>query len=321
MTAASTGSGQGTLGHGRVVTVFGGSGFLGRRVVRHLLDHGFRVRATSRHPERVPAIFGQEEVGVEAVRADVHDEASVAAALTGATGAVNTVSLYIESGSRETFRAVHVEAAARIARLAHKAGVNRLVHVSGIGADPASASGYIRARGDGEVAVRDAFPSMTLIRPSVMFGPDDHFLTTLMRLLRILPVYPLFGRGRTQLQPVHVEDVAEAIARIVGSAAGADHPCYELGGPRIYTYAELLRGIAGRIGARTRLLPVPFVLWEALAFLSEFAPSALLTRNQVALMQHDNVASADLPGLRDLHVVPTALEDVASKITSGGRSA
>jgi uncharacterized protein YbjT (DUF2867 family) len=319
MTAASTGSGQDTLGHGRVVTVFGGSGFLGRRVVRHLLDHGFRVRATSRHPERVQSIFGQDDVGVEAVRADVHDEASVAAALTGAIGAVNSVSLYIESGSLETFRAVHVEAAARIARLAYKAGVNRLIHVSGIGADPASASGYIHARGDGEVAVRDAFPGMTLIRPSVMFGSDDHFLTTLTWLLQILPVYPLFGRGRTQLQPVHVEDVAEAIARIVGRAAGADHPCYELGGPRVYTYLELLRSIAGQIDARTWLLPVPFVLWEGLAFLSEFAPKAPLTRNQVALMRRDNVTSRDLPGLEDLHVAPTPLEDVVPTVAEGRR--
>jgi uncharacterized protein YbjT (DUF2867 family) len=321
MTAAPTDSDPAAQGRGRVVTTFGGTGFLGRRVVRHLLDHGFSVRVTARHPERALSLLAPDRAGAEAVRADVHDETSIAAALAGAFAAVNAVSLYVERPDRETFHAVHVEAAARIARLARETGVERLVHVSGIGADPASASDYIRARGEGEIAVRDAFPGATLIRPSVMFGPDDHFLTMLARLLRILPVYPLFGRGRTRLQPVHVEDVAEAIARLVGGAAGAGQPCYEFGGPRIYTYAELLRSIADRMGTRTRLFPLPFALWEVLAFLSEFAPGIPLTRNQVTLMRRDNVASGDLPGLRDLHVAPTALEDIVPTVASGGRSA
>ena len=224
MTAAPAGSGQGAQRTGMIVTVLGGTGFLGRRVVRHLLDRGFRVRATARHPERVPTLFGPNEVGAEAVGADVHDEASVAAVLADADAVVNAVSLYVEHGGPETFRAVHVEAAARIARLAREAGVGCLIHVSGIGADPASPSNYIRARGEGEIAVREAFPGATLVRPSVMFGPDDYFLTTLARLLRTLPIYPLFGRGRTRLQPVHVEDVSEAIARILGCAAGSVPP-------------------------------------------------------------------------------------------------
>ena len=296
MNATPAGSGQGAPGRGRVVAVFGGTGFLGRRVVRHLLGHGFRVRVASRHPERAPSLLGPDVADLEAVGADVHDEASVASALAGAFGAVNAVSLYVERGGRDTFRAVHVEAAARVARLAREAGVERLVHVSGIGADPASASGYIRARGEGEAVVREAFPGATLVRPSVMFGPDDHFLTTLVRLLRILPVYPVFGRGQTRLQPVHVENIAEAIARVVAGATGAGHPCYELGGPRTYTYAELLRSVADRMRKRARLLPLPFALWEALAFLAEFAPGAPLTRNQVALMRRDNVASRRLAG-------------------------
>ena len=172
------------------------------------------VRVASRHPERAPSLLGPDGAGAEMVEADVQDEASVASALAGAFGTVNAVSLYVERGGRNTFRAVHVEAAARVARLAREAAVERLVHVSGIGADAASASGYIRARGEGEAAVREAFPGASLVRPSVMFGPDDHFLTTLVGLLRILPIYPLFGWGQTRLQPVHVEDVAEAIARV-----------------------------------------------------------------------------------------------------------
>jgi NADH dehydrogenase len=303
-------SGPDGPGHGRIVAVLGGTGFLGRRVVRHLLGHGFRVRAASRRVERARSLFELGEAGVEALGVDVHDEATVAAALAGAYGAVNAVSLYVERGGRETFRAIHVEAAARVARLAREAGVARLVHVSGIGADPASPSAYIRARGDGEAAVRAAFPGATLVRPSAMFGTEDSFLATLVWLLRTLPAQPLFGRGRTRLQPVHVEDVAEAIARILADAAGAGHPCYEFGGPRVYAYADLLRSIASRIGARARLVPVPFAAWDVLARLSGVVPGIPLTRDQVALMRRDNVASGDLPGLRDLRIVPATIEEV-----------
>ena len=305
-----------TPSRGRVVTVFGSTGFLGHRVLRHLLDRGFMVRAASRHPERVPLPLRRGVVGKEAIAADVHDEASVAAVLAGAYGVVNAVSLYVERGGRETFHAVHVVAAARIARLAREAGVERLVHVSGIGVDPASSSDYIRARSEGETIVREAFPAATVVRPSVMIAPDDQFLTTLTRLLRTLPIFPLFGMGQTRLQPVHVDDVGEAIARILGSAARVGHPCYELGGPRSYTYAELLRNIANRIGTRARLLPVPFALWHAIALVSETMLGATLTRSQVALMRRDNVASPELPGLRDLHTVPTALESVLPTIVT-----
>jgi hypothetical protein len=162
VTDAAANTENGASGRGRIVTVLGGTGFLGHRVARHLLDRGFRVRAAARHPERTPSLLGPDEVELEAIGADVHDEASVAAAVAGAYGVVNALSLYIERGSRETFRVVHVEAAARVARLARKAGVGRLVHVSGIGADPASSSDYIHARGEGEIVVQEAFPGATL---------------------------------------------------------------------------------------------------------------------------------------------------------------
>jgi NADH dehydrogenase len=150
-----------------------------------------------------------------------------------------------------------------------------------------------------------------------MFAPDDQFLTTLARLLRTSPIFPLFGMGRTRLQPVHVDDVAEAIARILSSAAGVGHLCYEPGGPRPYTYAELLRNITDRIGARARLLPVPFALWHATALVSETMLGAILTHGQVALMRRDNVASQELPGLRNLNIAPTALEDVVLTVAEG----
>jgi NADH dehydrogenase len=298
-------------GYRGLITVFGGTGFLGRRIVRHLLDHGFPVRAASRRPERVGAA-SRPDVAPETTKADIHDEATVAAALFGAYGAVNAVSLYVERG-RETFDAVHVEAAARVARLARKSGVERLIHVSGIGSDPASSAPYIAARGRGEIAVQQAFPGATLIRPAVMCGPDDAFLTTVVRLLRILPVYPVFGRGETRLQPVYVEDVAEGIAR-VSFGEGESVVSYEFAGARVYTYKELVRTVADRIRARPRFVPLPFALWRILASAAEFLPGSPLTRNQVALMQRDNIASADCPGLSSLDIAPTEIETLVSAV-------
>ena len=296
-----------TAGDRGLITVFGGTGFLGRRIVRHLLDHGFQVRIASRHPERVGSAF-RPDAGSETATVDVRDETSVPAALFGACGAVNAVSLYVERGG-VTFDAVHVEAAARVARLARANGVERLIHVSGIGADPASSSPYIASRGRGEIAVRDSFPGAILIRPAVMFGPDDAFLTTIARMLRILPVYPMFGRGETKLQPVYVEDVAEGIARVL-SGTGGSVASYEFAGARVYTYKELVLTVADRIGARPRLVPLPVALWQILALAAELLPGSPLTRNQVALMQHDNVPSVDSPGLSSLDITPTEIDAI-----------
>jgi uncharacterized protein YbjT (DUF2867 family) len=298
-------------GHRGLITVFGGTGFLGRRIVRHLLDHRFQVRAASRHPERVRSA-SQADARPGTTKADIRDETTVAAALFGAYGAVNAVSLYVERG-RETFDAVHVEAAARVARLARENGVERLIHVSGVGADPASSAPYIAARGRGEISVQQAFPGAILIRPAVMFGPDDAFLTTVVRLLRILPVYPIFGRGETKLQPVYVEDVAEGIARVLAGAGGSV-AFYEFAGARVYTYRELIRTVADRIRARPRLVPLPFAVWRILASAAEFLPGSPLTRNQVALMRRDNIASGNVPGLSSLDIAQTEIENFVSAV-------
>jgi uncharacterized protein YbjT (DUF2867 family) len=194
----------------RIVTVFGGTGFLGRRVVLHLRKRGFFVRIASRHPDRGHRLFGLDDLQLQSVAANIHDERSVADAVAGAYGVVNAVSLYVEHG-QETFHSVHVESAERVAAQARRTGVERLAHVSGIGSDAASPSLYIR-NGEGELAVRAAFADALLIRLAVMFGPDDSFLTTILKLLGRLPIYPMFGRGLTRLQPAFVKDVAEAIA-------------------------------------------------------------------------------------------------------------
>lgn len=298
----------------KLVTVFGGTGFLGRRIVRHLLARGFEVRAASRHPERVESTFGSNVPGLAAIRADIHDSILIAAALAGASAAVNAVSLYVEHG-KETFQTVHFEGAARLVRLCGEAGVERLVHVSGIGADPLSSSRYIRARGKGEDAVRDQYPGVTIVRPAVMFGPDDVFLTTLVRLVKTVPIYPMFGRGRTKLQPVYVEDVGEAISRLV-TEPRAPGAIYELAGPRTYTYRALLEEIALYLGLRRSFVPVPFPAWKLLAAIAEIIPAAGLTRNQVELMERDNVVSGALPALLQLQIEPTPIEDVLAEISS-----
>jgi uncharacterized protein YbjT (DUF2867 family) len=219
------------------VTVFGGTGFLGRHVVQHLLECEFSIRVASRHPERTEALFPDVGLGIESIRADINDDRSVAAAVAAVEGVVNAVSLYVASG-QETFHSVHVTGAARVARLAREARVRQLIHVSGIRSDAGSSSPYIRSRGEGEIVVREAIPAVALIRPSVMFGRGDAFVTPVARMLRRLPIFPLFGRGQTQLQPAHVEDVAEAIARAIQTAQPRMY--YELGGPRIYTNRALL---------------------------------------------------------------------------------
>jgi uncharacterized protein YbjT (DUF2867 family) len=286
------------------VTVFGGTGFLGRRVVKHLLEGEFSIRVASRHPERTGALF-------ESINADINDDRSVIAAVAGVEGVVNAVSLYVESG-QQTFHSVHVTRAARVARLAREASVKRLIHVSGIGSDAGSASPYIRSRAEGEKVVRDAFPAATLIRPSVMFGRGDAFVGPVAKMLRHLPVFPLFGRGQTKLQPAHVEDVAEAIARAIQTTQS--RMSYELGGPRIYTYRSLLEVIARHLRRKPLLVPTPFGLWHALASVAEMLPQPPITRNQVELMQIDSVASPGAPGFADFGISPTSLEDVLPEI-------
>jgi uncharacterized protein YbjT (DUF2867 family) len=301
-----------------IVTVFGGTGFLGRRVVRHLREHGFSARVASRHPDRSRDLLGADGPQIRSVAADVHAEGAVAAALGGAYAVVNAVSLYVERG-RETFDAVHVEAARRLAAQARAAGVERLVHVSGIGADAGSRSLYVRKRGEGELAVQAEFAGALIVRPAVMCGADDAFLTAILGLLRRLPVYPMFGRGLTRLQPVVVDDVAEAIARALQQQQPNAGPAtFECGGPHVYYYEELLRLIAREAGLEARLVPLPFPAWHALAAIAEMLPSPPITRNQVELMQIDTVASPGLPGFEALGIAPRPVEDVLRQILRAG---
>jgi uncharacterized protein YbjT (DUF2867 family) len=291
------------------VCVLGGAGFLGRRLARRLAAAGTTVRVAVRHPDWARSALraaGLDRVAV--LRADVHDRASVADAVAGADAVVNAVSAYVEKGG-VTFEAVHVQGAETVAREALAAGVGRVVLVSGLGADPESGSPYIRARGRGELAVRQAFPDATIVRPGAMFGPGDALFGTLVDLARLLPAVPLIGGGRTRLQPVYVDDVAEAIA-VIAATPGSAGQTYELAGPGVYTLRELVTLTLGFIDKRRPLVPIPFAVAQLQARLFELLPRPPLTTGQVDLLKVDNLASGTLPGFRELGIRPKAVEEI-----------
>jgi uncharacterized protein YbjT (DUF2867 family) len=296
----------------RIITVFGGTGFLGRHVVGRLRADGFTVRVASRHPDKAPG----RDPKIQPIRADIRNPIAVEAALVNAWGVVNAVSLYVEHGA-DTFHAIHVNAARTIAQAAREAGAERLVQISGIGADTASPSLYVRKRAEGEQAVSSAFPGAVIVRPAVMFGTDGGFVTTVLDLMRKLPAYPLFGRGQTRLQPVSVDDVADAIAHILTRPEREPH-LYEFGGPDVFTYEDFLRTVARDAGLRPLLVPFPFAGWHLLARAAEILPRPPVTRNQVELMEIDTVTSASMPGLRELDVTPHPVRDTVRDLAHAG---
>lgn len=279
--------------------VFGGTGFLGRAVVAALLARDWQVRVAARQPDAAP--FPDS---VERYTVDVRNEKTVAAAVAGAHAVVNAVSLYVESGDLG-FDAIHVHGAERIARLAAAAGNECVVHVSGIGVDPASESRYVRARARGEAAVRAAFPGATVLRPSMIFGPGDSFLSTLDSVTR-LPIVPLFGDGGTRLQPVHVQDVAQAV-RASLSDPDARRNVFELGGDEVLRYREILRALLRYRRRRRALVPVPFAIWHGIAHVGRLLPAPPVTRDQLILMSTDNIVGGEAATFADLGIRPRGL--------------
>jgi len=291
------------------ITVFGASGFVGTQVVRRLAPRGFVVRAAVRDPVAAAHLKPLGNVGqIVPMRCDLNDESLVAAALAGAEMAVNLVGILHERG-RQRFDSVHAEAAGRIARLARELGVRRLVHVSAIGADPQSASAYCRSKAGGEFAVRRWFPDATILRPSIVFGPGDGFFNRFARMAQLAPALPLIGGGRTRFQPVYVGDVAEAIVRAL-ERPEAVGKTFELGGPRVASFRELMELMLAEIGRRRALVPVPFGLARLQAMFLELLPVPPLTRDQVTMLERDNVCDPAVPGLADLGIKPTAMEAV-----------
>lgn len=276
-----------------IATVFGGSGFVGRYAVAALAKQGWRVRAAERRPDLAGFLQPAGFVGqVAPVQANLRYPASVQRAVAGSKFVVNAVGV-LASGGKQTFRALHVEGPRAVAKAAREGGVRHLVHISAIGADAKSSSRYARSKAEGEAAVLQEFPGAIILRPSIVFGPEDQFFNRFAAMARISPLLPLIGGGRTRFQPVFVGDVAAAIAAI---AAGAGKPgtVYELGGPEVLTFRELL-DLTQEWADRSRgYLPMPFWLAKLQALLTWPLPNSLrpVTLDQVRMLQHDNTVSA-----------------------------
>ncbi|HRO10704.1 complex I NDUFA9 subunit family protein [Amaricoccus sp.] len=295
-----------------IVTIFGGSGFIGRQIAQGMARAGWRVRVAVRRPDEANFVRPYGVVGqVEPIQANIRDEDSTRKAIAGATAVINCVGIMAEAG-RQTFAAVVEEGAARIARISAEEGIARLVHVSAIGADPASDSLYAAAKGRGEEAVRRAFPEAVILRPSVVFGTDDSFFNRLAGLARMLPVVPVVGPD-TRFQPVYVQDVA--MAAVTAATTDAAPGVYELGGPEVLGFRALMERVLAIIQRRRLLVTLPFPLARIQAFLLDLLPrltgglvgNPILTRDQVRLLAHDNLVSPGARGLADLGITPTAM--------------
>ena len=293
----------------RSAALFGGTRFLGRAVVNQLVAADMMVRVAVRHSEPITLSDGTARPEhVSSVYADVADEKSVGRALEGCDAAVNVVGLYVERGT-DTFRTVHELGAMHVARQSARAGVKALAHMSGIGVDLNSQSSYVRSRARGELLVREAFPAATILRPSVLFGPEDKFLNTLITIVRRSPVLALFGAGNTRLQPVYVGDVAKAVLRVL-TTPSSQGKVYELGGPQIYRYRDLIKLVLKEADRSRILVPVPFFIWDTLARLLMLLPDPPLTTDVVTLMRQDNVVGAGVPTFADLGLAPTSVKTV-----------
>jgi len=295
-----------------LVTVYGGSGFLGRHLVRALARRHYRIRVAVRRPDLAFHLQPLGRVGqIHAVQANLRNAESVEAAARGADVLINLVGILFERG-RQRFDAIHTEGAANVARAAKAHGA-RLVHVSAIGADENSTSEYARTKAAAERIVAEILSDTTIMRPSIMFGPDDNFFNLFASLARMSPVLPLVGGGHTRFQPVFVGDVAQAIACAVDGEARAG-TTYELGGPDVRTFRQILEYILATIERRRLLVPLPFAIAKLQASLLQFMPKPLLTPDQVELLRTDNVVSQDAIAqrrtLQGLGIEPEMIESI-----------
>jgi uncharacterized protein YbjT (DUF2867 family) len=298
----------------KLVTIFGGSGFVGRYVARRMAKEGWRVRVATRRPNEALFVKPYGSVGqVEPVFCNIRDDASVRGVMQGADAVVNCVGTF-DRGGKNSFEAVQHEGAARIARLAAELGVGRLVHLSAIGADVEGLSLYAQSKGAGEAAILAAFPGAVILRPSVVFGTEDQFFNRFAGMTRLGPVLPVVGAG-TRFQPVYVDDVAQAVVRgVLGQAQGI----YELGGPDVETFRALMERMLAVVRRKRLVVNLPFFVAKAMATVLDFGSAVtlglirngLITRDQVDSLKSDNVVSAGAKGLADLGISPTSMDSV-----------
>ncbi len=306
----------------RLATVFGATGFIGRYVVQALAQAGWRVRVATRDPGRALFLRPYGVVGqVTPHFANIRDDATVAAAVDGADLVVNLVGILFEGG-RQKMSAVHDEGAGRVARAAAAAGVGRLVHVSAIGADAGSPSVYARTKAAGEAAVRAAFPAATILRPSIVFGAEDAFFNRFAAMAGMSPALPLIGGGKTRFQPVYVGDVRDAVIAAAEREDVAGR-VFELGGPGVYSFRELMALTLEFSGRRRALVTVPWGVARLQARVAGLLPNPPLTADQVTLLARDNVVGADAATLADLGIEASALEAIVptylARFRPGGR--
>jgi len=286
------------------ITMFGGTGFIGRHLVALLLRNGVTVRVAVRHPRRVMTAV-EVTNSPEIVQADIHDETSVGSAIVGANAVINLVGILTETAT-QTYRAIHIEGARRVALASERQGVTRLIHVSALGASLASPAISDRTKAEGEHAVREVFPQATIARPSLTYGEDDHFFSRFAAMIKSSPVVPLIGGGITKFQPVLVDDVAAGLFELlersetVGKATN--------GGPQVYSFRELLELLLTALDRQRILFPIPFAVAEMQAGLLELLPNPPLTRDQVRLLKTDKVVSGKQPTLADLGIRPQPLD-------------
>lgn len=297
-----------------LITVFGGSGFVGSQVVRALTRRGWRVRVACRRPDRAWKLQTSGTVGqLQAVRCDATQADQVAAALDGASAAINLIGILYESPGR-SFQTMHVDASRTIAEAAAAAGIDRLVQVSALGANPESASDYSRTKAAAEMAVREVKPDAVVIRPSLVFGAGDGFLNRFAQMAQIAPALPLIDGGQAKLQPVYVGDVAEAIAR-AATLDEASGRTFELGGPAVMTMEDVLKLVLRETHRSRALLPLPSFAARLLGAFAQLTAlvgiAPVLTRDQAVTLEADNVVAADAEGLAALGIEPTGIEAIA----------
>ncbi len=304
------------------ITLFGGSGFIGRYVVRHLARQGHVLRIAVRYPERANFLKTLGDVGqITPIPASLLHEASVRQAVEGADAVINFVGILYERGKRN-FQAIHVEGARRVAAAASEVGAEALVHVSAIGADAGAPARYAKSKAAGETAVLSAYPKATIMRPSIVIGPEDDFFNRFAAMTQVSPALPLIGGGTTRFQPVYVGDVATAIAKTLLEPGHAGK-LYELGGPQVYSFKELMQLLLSEIARKRMLIGLPSGLASFKARFLELLPVPPLTRDQVLLLKQDNVVGAEALGFEDLGMAPQAIEAILptylDKYRRGGR--
>jgi len=293
----------------RLVTVVGGSGFIGRQIVQDLARLGCKVRVAVRDPERALDLKPLGDVGqVTPIQTNIRSAESLQAAVRGADAVVNLVGILAEGG-KQTFEAVQAQGPGLLAQAAAAEGISTFVHISAIGASDDSRSVYARTKAAGEKAVLSAFPDATILRPSVVFGPRDDFFNRFADMARKAPALPLIGGGNTKFQPVYVGDVAQAAVEAL-TRQEANGKTYELGGPQVFSFKELMQTVLRETGQKALLLPLPFAVASLMGTVMGLLPKPPLTADQVTLLKSDNVVSGNFPGLQSLGITPTAANAV-----------